>query len=305
MTGKDIRQRVAETSAVPQELRTETPPFPKKAKVEVTSRCDLKCFFCQHTYDLRGLGDVDPVFLERILKELRAAGVEELGLFWIGEPMLNPALPDYITLAKSLGFPYVFITTNGRLATAEKIRAVFDAGLDSIKFSFNADGPESYRQVCGVDGFDRTVANLKYAWEYRGGAKRPAIYASTVQMEGREAEYERTRALVEPFVDQHYPLRLYGKYALDQTRVVSAPADVQRSIDSMLPCWALFTEPHISFDGHMSACFCDHDQRLYMGDLNEMSVLDAWHSEKFRALRRAHLEGHVAGTVCEACIAYR
>ena len=73
----------------------------------------------------------------------------------------------------------------------------------------------------------------------------------------------------------------------------------------MLPCWSLFTEPHISYDGHMSACFCDHDQRLYMGDLKIMSLMEAWHSEEFVALRRRHLAGDVRGTVCQGCIAYR
>jgi hypothetical protein len=41
-----------------------------------------------------------------------------------------------------------------------------------------------------------------------------------------------------------------------------------------------------------------------MGDLNKMSSLEAWHSDKFRALRRANLAEDVRGTVCEKCLAY-
>jgi hypothetical protein len=41
-----------------------------------------------------------------------------------------------------------------------------------------------------------------------------------------------------------------------------------------------------------------------MGDLNTMSFQDAWHSDKFRALRRANLAENVAGTVCAKCLAY-
>jgi pyruvate-formate lyase-activating enzyme len=300
-----IAGRVAGTTRISADQRTERPPFPKKAKIEVTSRCDLKCFFCQHTYDARPKGDIDPELMRRLLRDLRAVGVEEIGLFWIGEPLLNPDLPEYVGYAKSLGFPYVFVTTNGRLATLDRIGPLFDAGLDSIKFSFNADSPESYRRVCGVDGFDRTMANLKTAWEYRAGRPTPAIYASTVQIPGRETDYERTRRLILPYVDQHYPLRLYGERALDgEAQIVDAPGEARRRLASMLPCWSLFTEPHISFDGQMSACFCDHDQRLYMGDLTQVSPLEAWHSEKFVALRRRHLAGDVTDTVCQGCIAY-
>jgi len=300
---KDIAQRVSETSRVSPEIRVVRPQFPKKAKIEVTSRCDLKCFFCQHTYDTRGHGDIDPALMSRLLRELRDLGVEDLGLFWIGEPLLNPSLPAYVAEAKAMGFPYVFITTNGRLATLDRIRPLFEAGLDSIKFSFNADNPEHYRQVCGVDGFDRTLENLKAAWTLRGDSKRPAIYASTVQIAGREREYEQARALISPYVDQHYPLPLYGERTLDESERVGA-ATPSRALTAMLPCWALFTEPHISFDGHMSACYCDHDARLYMGDVKVVSVANAWHSDAFVKLREAHLAGDVSGTVCADCIAY-
>jgi len=300
-----IVERVAATVTVPPGLRMERPPFPKKAKIEVTSRCDLKCFFCQHTYDVRGHGDIDRDFLYRILHEMKHLGVEDVGLFWIGEPLLVKPLPEYVAYAKKIGLKYVFITTNGRLATPECIRALFDAGLDSIKFSFNADSRESYRRICGVDGFDRTLENLRYAWEYRGGRGTPAIYASTVQIPGREQVYEQTRAVITPFVDQHYPLRLYGKYSVGEgAEIIECPGDQRRTLASMLPCWSLFTEPHISYDGHMSACFCDHDQRLYMGDLKRMSLMEAWHSEKFRTLRRQHLAKDVTGAVCAGCIAY-
>ena len=78
-----------------------------------------------------------------------------------------------------------------------------------------------------------------------------------------------------------------------------------RTLDSMLPCWSLFTEPHISYDGFMSACFCDHDRRLYMANLNEVSLIEAWHSQKFIELRRFHLKKMIAGTVCESCVAYK
>jgi len=71
-----------------------------------------------------------------------------------------------------------------------------------------------------------------------------------------------------------------------------------------LPCWSLFTEGHITFDGRLSACCFDHDGRFNMGDLNQVSFMEAWHSEPFRRLRRANLTENVAGNVCEKCLAY-
>ena len=41
-----------------------------------------------------------------------------------------------------------------------------------------------------------------------------------------------------------------------------------------------------------------------MGDLMKQSFMDAWNSEKFQNLRKAHLKKDVTGTVCEECVAY-
>lgn len=71
-----------------------------------------------------------------------------------------------------------------------------------------------------------------------------------------------------------------------------------------LPCWSLFTEGRITYDGHLSVCCFDHDGRFNMGDLNRMSFMQAWHSAPFQALRQANLDENICGTVCEKCIAY-
>lgn len=305
---KLIADRVKETSRIPDYLMSEKPPFPKKAKIEITSRCDLKCFFCQHTYDPSPKNDIDPELCMNLMRQLKEAGVEELGLFWIGEPMMVKRLPEYVAYAKEIGIPYVFITTNGRLAKPDRIKALFDAGLDSIKFSVNSDTRETYKTTCGVDAFDDVMANLKAAWEYRKDRTKPAIYASSAFNPEDPATYERIREMVSPYVDQHYPIRLYGRRALKEageSKVIGEVKDEEmRTLNQMLPCWALFTEPHITVDGHMSVCYCDHDPRLYVGDLKSVSLMDAWHSDKFVELRRKHLQKDVRGTPCESCIAY-
>ena len=86
-----------------------------------------------------------------ILQELRRAGVEEVGMFYLGESFILDWLPDAIRAAKDEGFPYVFITTNGSLATSDKVRACMEAGLDSMKFSLNYADAEQFSEVARVD----------------------------------------------------------------------------------------------------------------------------------------------------------
>lgn len=291
-----IAERVADTQQVPAALLTEKPPFPARLKIELTARCDLQCYFCSLTYKARTKGDIDSGLLYRILREARQLGVQDLGLFWLGEPLLVKELPEYVACAKAIGIPYVFITTNGRRATPERMRQLMASGIDSIKFSFNAVTREQYLAVTGVDAFDQVVDNIRAAWTMRGDRRMPKLYASTVCDRATGGDFEAAHQLIGAYVDQHYPLRRYGVQASESrdTRILS----------DMLPCWSLFTEPHISYDGHMSACFCDHDPKFHMGDLHVMSLIEAWHSPQFVELRKRHLSKDIKGTPCAECIAY-
>ncbi len=315
---KKITDRIAKTSKVDKSQLNEYPAFPKNVKIEITSRCDLKCFYCTRSYKNVKQGDIDRDFLYRMLEELKDLGVRDVGLFWLGESLLVKELPEYIAYAKKIGLEYVFITTNGRLASPSKIRALFDSGLDSIKFSINAGNRKMYTDICGVDALDKVISNVKYAHEYRalkyprghkypGRGKKPFIYASTIFEPDKKSIFDEVNLKIKNYIDEHYPLRLYGKYTFSDDRKGAYKEDITtgRSLKSMLPCWSLFTEPHISYDGYMCACYCDHDERLYMADLKKMSLMDAWHSPKFTALRRKHLRGNVKGTVCQDCVAYK
>jgi len=306
---ENITNRISKTYNVPEEYLSETPPVPKSAKIEVSSRCDFKCFFCEHTFRDDAHADIDPDLLYKILGEMAEAGVEEIGLFWIGESMLVKRLPEYVAHAKELGFRNVYLTTNGRLATPKRIDALLEAGLDSIKFSISGSNKENYITVTGVDAFEKVMKNIRYLHGARGNNSKPGIFASSYYDVSNPKEYDAINKLVTPFVDEHYPLRLYGSRKVNDdisgAQIVQMPDVECRRLQAMLPCWSLFTLPHINQDGQMSACFCDPDEKLFMADLKKMSFMEGWHSEKFRILRQAHLNKEIIGTVCESCIAYR
>ncbi|HYD67216.1 radical SAM protein [Azospirillum sp.] len=311
-----ITARVDAITALDTAWRGARPPVPRSVKIELTARCDLQCFFCATGYKLRDKADIDWGLLTRLLKEMREAGVEEIGLFYLGESMLYPKLAEAIRFAKhECGYPYVFLTTNGRLAKPEKVRACMEAGLDSLKFSINAADPEQYKQVTRVDAFDKVLANLKAARGVRdevlaATGHRCGLYASSILYDGEQQErMAATVAEIVPYVDEHYYLPLYNQAGFTAgahgTKPVAGNIGRVGALREPLPCWAVFTEGHVTYDGKLSACCFDHDGRFDMGDLMTTSFTDAWHSEAFTALRAAHLKKDVTGTVCERCIAYQ
>jgi MoaA/NifB/PqqE/SkfB family radical SAM enzyme len=309
-----ITARIDAITRIPPEYRSPTPPIPRSVKIELTARCDFNCFFCATAKRLREKADIDRSFYERIVREMRDAGVEELGVFYLGESMLCPWLPEAIRFAKAeCGYPYVFLTTNGRLASPERLRDCMAAGLDSLKFSFNNADPEQFQEVTRVKAseFHTVVANIRAARRVRDeGGFDCGLYASSIRYDGEQlARMERAVEEIRPYVDEHYWLPLYGQAGLTSgangTRPVAGNPGRLDAMREPIPCWAVFTEGHVTYDGRLSACCFDHDGRFNMGDLTRQSFREAWHSAVFRDLRAAHLGGDVGGTVCQGCIAYQ
>ena len=309
-----ITERIDAITRIPQDYRSAAPPIPKSVKIELTARCDFNCFFCAVAKKLRKKADMDEGFFRRTVREMREAGVEELGMFYLGESFLCPWLAEAIRFAKAdVGFPYVFLTTNGRMATPERVGDCLAAGLDSLKFSFNNADAEQFEHVTRVKGKElRTVVeNIKAARQVRDeGNYSCGLYASSIRYDGEQlARMEATVAEILPYVDEHYWLPLYGQAGLtagaNGTRPVAGNPGRLDAMREPIPCWAVFTEGHITYDGRLSACCFDHDGRFNMGDLNVTTFREAWHSLTFQRLRAAHLTGNVCGTVCEGCIAYQ
>ncbi len=314
-----ITERIDNITRIPPDYLHATPPAPKSVKIEISPRCNYRCGFCAlRTREVQPKWDMDFGLFKRVTREMREAGVEEVGMFYLGESFMNPRLlVDCITYTKQeLGFPYVFLTSNASMAFPEALEACMKAGLDSLKWSVNAADEEQFEKVMGVAGrlFHRALANIRSAWEIRAaGAYKTGLYASSIRYDGEQQQ--KMEALLKdkvlPYVDQHYWLPLYsmGAFAVQREEQLGyrPTAGNQGRLGALrepLPCWSAFTEGHITAEGNLSACCFDATTNWTMGDLNKMSFMEAWNSDSFTKLRAAHLKRDVRGTVCENCIAY-
>src|SRR5512132_1816499 len=182
-----ITQRSDAVTGIPAAYRYEKLPAPRSVKIELTSNCNYRCGFCAHRLRMKQRDDMDPALYRRLVDEMLAAGVEELGLFFIGESFLCEWLPDAIRYAKDKGMGYVFLTTNGSLATPEKVKECMEAGLDSLKFAMNYADSEQFVEIANVKPkyFRTAVENLIEARKVRDrGGFKCKLYASSIQYDG-------------------------------------------------------------------------------------------------------------------------
>jgi MoaA/NifB/PqqE/SkfB family radical SAM enzyme len=298
-------------------------PAPKSVKIEISPRCNFRCGFCAlRTREKQPKDDIDFSLFQRATTEMRIAGVEEIGLFYLGESTMNPELLlACLRHVKALGFPYTFLTCNASLADPTLVGELMAAGLDSLKWSVNAADAAQFAEVMGVVPklFEQAKANIRAAHAVRQalraeGRGNTSLYASSIRYDGtQQARMEVFLAEhVFPYVDEHYWLPLYsmGSFATSREeelgyKPIAGNQGRLGALRDPLPCWSAFTEGHLTAEGKLSACCFDAKATWTMGDLTQQSFMDAWNSPAFVALRAAHLRKDVHGTVCEECVAYK
>ena len=315
-----IIDKIDKITHIPEDYLRPDPPCPRSVKIELTGRCNYSCGFCalrMRAKQPKIRDDMDLDFFKKITRDMFESGVEEIGLFYLGESLMAPELTIRATayLKKELKMPYVFLTTNGSLATAGVVDGLMAAGLDSLKFSLNASDSEQFEEVMGVKKklYEKALNNLKGAYAIREQGYETKLYASSIKYDGEQQQ--RMEALVQervlPFVDQHYWLPLYSMGSVATEREAELgyrpTAGNQGRLGGLvdpLPCWSCFTEGHVRSDGLVSLCCFDADGRFRVGDLNTDSWMQIWHNDAFTDIRKAHLRKDLTGTVCSECVAY-
>lgn len=313
-----ITDRIDAVTAIPDDRLAEMLPAPKSVKIELTPRCNYRCGFCAlRTREKQPRKDMDLALFQRITREMREAGVEEIGVFYLGEPfMASDLLVRAVRWCKHIGFPYVFCTSNASLAHPDEVTRVMESGLDSLKWSVNWADADQFSDVAGVKPalMEQALQNIATARAIRDARNMSTrLYASSIRYDGEQGE--KMQALLEarvlPYVDEHYWLPLYSMGSMATQREEELgyrpTAGNQGRIGALrdpLPCWSAFTEGHVRADGGLSACCFDAGGSWIMGDLSEVTFMEAWNSAKFRELRAAHVRRDVTGTPCEDCVAY-
>jgi MoaA/NifB/PqqE/SkfB family radical SAM enzyme len=313
-----ITDRIDNITKIPESYKQVILKAPKSVKIELSPRCNYRCGFCAvRTRDVQPKEDMDFALFQRITEQMLQAGVEEIGVFYLGESFMNPKLLiSAIKHLKAIGMPYVFLTSNASLSDPYSVEQCMKAGLDSLKWSVNACDDEQFKEIMSVSPklYKLALSNIKEAWTIREtGGYKTNLYASSIKYDG--IQQEKMEQLLEekviPYVDQHYWLPLYsmGSLALQREKELGYRpiAGNQGRLDALrepLPCWSAFTEGHVTSQGHLSACCFDSDGRWTMADLNEVEFMTGWNSNEFQTLREAHLRKDVSGTICESCVAY-
>lgn len=131
------------------------PPLLPMVHIPLGMRCNHRCLYCNvrggEDPDLRDRALVE-VLLEHAARTFLRQGhaaVDFIG----GEPTLHADLPDLISRARGLGFPWITVCTNGRLLSREGfLDRLVAAGLNGVRFSMHDHRAQVAGTLAGQPG---------------------------------------------------------------------------------------------------------------------------------------------------------
>jgi PqqA peptide cyclase len=132
-----------------------TAPRPYALLAEITYRCPLHCPYCSNPTQTGNDQELMTNEWTRVIREAAALGVLQIG-FSGGEPLARRDLPDLVRAAREASL-YTNLITSGIGLDDDRVRALSDAGLDSVQLSFQSDNTDVADEIAGARAHERKL----------------------------------------------------------------------------------------------------------------------------------------------------
>ncbi len=278
------------------------PHDPLALEIEATNRCYEECLMCPRRFMKRPLGDLDSSLLQTVLSQCKH-GPELVNLFHAGEPLLHPHLGELISQCKAQGVR-VLITTTGALLTAEKGRELIESGLDMLVFSLDAATPLTYRQIRKHSRYETVIHNIERFLKLKARLKHgPFVQVQMVNLDINRQEAQDFLEQWRPKVDSVRIKRFYNTANIAATIGQSVPGHLAAK---PLPCFMLWREPVICWDGTVLPCCVDLIGEAPLGNVLKQPLADIWNGPAMVEMRRLHAAGRYQEIeLCRNCTIFQ
>jgi MoaA/NifB/PqqE/SkfB family radical SAM enzyme len=278
---------------------------PQSLDVETASLCDLACPHCFRQYIVTPDKIISEALFRRVIDQAVEMGVPSVKFNWRGEPLMCPKLPEFVAYAKEKGILETIINTNAVTLTEEKSRALIDAGLDMMVYSFDGGTAKTYNKMrvgrFKENTFEAVVENIERFHVIRKemGALFPRTRIQMVLTPDSRDEVDEFRRRFEPVVDdvlikayeeRGLNMELYDEAQQEEIKAkLSAKTGrkVKNLSDAMiwekpdgeflyatgrLPCQQLYQRLMISYDGSVYMCCNDWGTEHPVGYVDQAGI---------------------------------
>lgn len=281
-----------------------TSNFPTQFNIEVTNFCNLRCISCPYGQMKRLKGNMHFELFKKIVDEINKHNITKVWLHLFGDPLMHPEIEKFCsymkqnTSIKDIGF-----STNCVLLDKDMSKKIINSGLDRIRLCLDGISKDTYEHIRILSDFEKVVNNITNFLELRNslGKDKPVVELQIIHMKNTEKEIEEFKKHWEPLLKESDILHV--QKFINFGGQVGDLSVKNKPFINKLPCLRLWNSLSICWDGKVTACCYDSDEKLVIGDLNKETIEEIWKGEKLNNLRKLHLNGNVDKVpLCKECI---
>jgi radical SAM protein with 4Fe4S-binding SPASM domain len=262
--------------------------------LEVCSRCNLNCNFCDlHSGKLKNMEGQEGIMEEKlyykIIEDIANLGykLKALHFHGWGEPLIQKKLPEMIGFARQKGVAdKLILITNGVLMDEIVFEKLLVSGLDEIRVSLDTVDSEKYIKIKGRDHLQTVLNNIDHAINRISAKDKLKFYIKipgTASDKSFGVSDEDTQAVINKYKNIDNP----NVGIILQPLIVTHDAGILNH----KPCEEVFYTALIRFDGRVSACCVDILGNLNIGNISNESLSQILNGKKLRRIRKVHSSG--------------
>jgi len=271
------------------------PETPLHFFIELTSYCNLRCKMCYHSYKTDHEYKNMPLeMVEKIAEQVKEFQIPAIEIGSGSECLLHPEIKQVLNILKKSEAIDFFVVTNGHKLTEEISACLIDLQVERLKISLDAATDETYKKVRGaslevVEENIRTFLRLKKEKK----SALPFLRLSFVKMKDNIEEIDLFYNKWKDYADIIDFQDCGDLSHVDEIRQVEMT-------DFMCP--HPFEKLGINCDGDLTPCCTFYNKYLKVGNINDMTLMEAWRSDRAVKLRQSFIDGNPP-MVCKNCYA--
>lgn len=293
--------------------------------IEVTNICNSNCIFCAHQYQHRFRscsGFMSNNIFDKAIADFKKMGGTHVNLTpFSGEPLLDPTFIEKIEKIKKMG-AWAGFFTNGIMLTRLDIEHLLQSGVDALTVSTAPLDQSMYTMLYRNNHYDNVLQGLNKLLIARNLTRSNfsigITFRSHIPMRQVLALPDFQEFIAPLLTRQDWHQLIVNTRGFDTWGGQITSEDMVGIMRLALPpkikyrpCSWTFN-PYVMWNGQVRACACrfagaqskDGVDELYLGNIMESSLMEIWHGQAIRKLRRSFQDGNLP-LVCRNCTMYK
>ena len=261
--------------------------------IEITNTCNLDCHFCpKHQRKRRQLSAEE---FDLLTDKVRGK-VCFLYFHLMGEPLLHPLLPQFITMAREKGFKTV-LTSNGTLLN--RAMNLLDTLPHKVQLSLHSHESNARGEL---SSYMEEVMNFAT----QAAAKGTCVVLRLWNQGGMDKENELVMDYIAEYVPRPWKerpdgFRLCDNLYLEFDRKFEWPSANASSAKREVFCKALLKQIGVLSDGSLVPCCLDHNGDVVLGNLFHQSLEEILSSPRAQAMIEGFQHHTATEALCQNC----